>query len=71
MKLDTESTRYSTILRRWANIFEQGVFVWKLAEDDDRYETENQNYQNMLITLMAHDLYGFDPVKAGLEKGQE
>jgi hypothetical protein len=70
MKLDTASTRYTTILRRWAGIFEQGVYVWKLGEDDDRYETENQNYQNMLITLMAHDLYGFDPVKAGLQKGE-
>jgi hypothetical protein len=71
MKLDVSSTRYPTILRRWANIFEQGVFVWKLAEDDDRYETENQSYQSMLITLMAHDLYGFDPVAAGLAKGKE
>lgn len=71
MRMDTSSTHYSTILRRWANIFEQGVFVWKLAEDDDRYEVENQSYQSMLITLMAHDLYGFDPVAAGLAKGKE
>lgn len=70
MKLDVESTRYLSLLRRWANVLEQGVYVWKLAEDDDRYDAENQSYQNMLLTLMAHDLYGFDPVKAGL-KGQE
>jgi len=70
MKLDLTSTRYSTILRRWANIFEQGVYVWKLGEDDDRLATENEAYQNMLITLMAHDLYGFDAEKAGLAKSE-
>lgn len=60
MLLDTSSTLYSTILRRWAGVFEQGVYVWKLGEDDDRYQEQNQVYQDMLIALMANDLDGVD-----------
>jgi len=60
MLLDTDSTLYSTVLRRWAGVFEQGVFVWKLGEDDDRYAAQNQMYQAMLIALAAYDLDGFD-----------
>lgn len=63
MKMDISGTRYSTILRRWANIFEQGVYVWKLGEDDDRYSVENQVYQGQLVALAAHDLEGFDVQK--------
>lgn len=61
MKLDTTSTLYSTILRRWAGVFEQGVYVWKLTEDDDRYAAQNEMYQAMLMALMASDMEGFDP----------
>jgi hypothetical protein len=59
MKLDLSSNLYSTLLRRWANVFEQGVFVWKLREDDDRYEEENQIYQQMLKNILVTDLYGY------------
>jgi len=67
MKLDILSTLYGTILRRWAGIFEHGVYVWKLGEDDDRYATENGTYQGLLIALMAQDLAGFDAAK--MQKG--
>lgn len=63
MKLDTDSDLYSTILRRWAGVLEQGIFVWKLTEDDDRYAEQNGIYQGMLMALMGHDLDGFDPSK--------
>lgn len=67
MKLDTTSTLYNTILRRWAGVFEQGVYVWKLTEDDDRYAAQNEMYQAMLMALMASDMEGFDP--AALKQG--
>jgi hypothetical protein len=70
MLMDITSTLYSTILRRWALIFEQGVYVWKLGEDDDRYPSENQIYQQMLIGLMSHDLDGFDMNAAKNPAGQ-
>lgn len=60
MLLDTSSTLYSTLLRRWAGVFEQGVYVWKLGEDDDRYAEQNAIYQSMLIATMALDLDGFN-----------
>lgn len=63
LKLDTAIAIYSTILRRWCNVFEQGVFVWKLREDDDRYSEENKIYQQMLMNLLATDLDGFDASK--------
>jgi hypothetical protein len=69
MKLDTTSTLYNTILRRWAYVLEQGVYVWKLNEDDDRYATQNAIYQQMLVNIMAHDLAGFDP--ANIVKEEE
>lgn len=63
MKVDITADIYTTILRRWAGVFEQGVYVWKLGEDDDRYTVENQVYQGMLMALMGHDLVGFDASK--------
>jgi hypothetical protein len=62
--MDTDITLYNTILRRWAAVFEQGVFVWKLAEDDDRYPVEMQIYQSMLLGTMAADLDGYNPDEA-------
>jgi len=43
-RLDTSSNLYDTILRRWADVFEQGVYTWALGEDDNRYEREFQVY---------------------------
>ncbi|MCE5336832.1 MAG: hypothetical protein LLG06_19820 [Desulfobacteraceae bacterium] len=63
MKLDMALDLYSTILRRWAAVLEQGVYVWKLGEDDNRYDVENQAYQALLIGIMKDDLAGFDPEK--------
>lgn len=71
MKLDLSSTRYLTILRRWASVFEQGVYAWKLGEDDDRYTAEYQKYQSMLVALAAHDLSGFNPEKLKQMSGGE
>jgi hypothetical protein len=61
LKLDTTGTLYNTLLRKWANVFEQGVFVWKLQEDDDRYEAQNAIYQQMLMNLLTTDLDGYTP----------
>ncbi len=64
MQMDTDASAnplYNTILRRWASVLTQGVFVWKLGEDDDRYQAENQIYQSMLTALMARDLDGYKP----------
>lgn len=72
MKLDTTedaTTLYTTILRRWADVFEQGVFVWKLVEDDDRYQGEASLYQDMLMALMARDLDGYVPQQAQEKQG--
>lgn len=61
LKVDTSEQLYVTILRRWASVFAQGVYTWALNQyDDDRYDAQEQKYQNMLITLMAHDLDGMD-----------
>jgi hypothetical protein len=65
LKLDTDSTLYATLLRDWANVFEQGVYVWKLQEDDDRYTVENQIYQQMLVNLTITDLDGYIPPETG------
>jgi hypothetical protein len=60
--LDTDTatgvTIYETILRRWAGLFEQGVYVWKLGEDDDRFSSESQIYYTMLQATAAIDLDG-------------
>lgn len=58
MRVDTSVTLYNTLLRRWAAVFEQGVFVWKLSEDDDRYAQESQAYSNMLGMMAVNDLDG-------------
>lgn len=63
-RLDTAGTVYSTILRRWASILEQGIYVWKLGEDDDRYSSESQIYMAMLQALAQMDLDGAPSVTA-------
>lgn len=50
---------YSSILRRWAGLIEQGIYVWALGEDDDRFQRENELYQSMLIQTATDDLVGF------------
>lgn len=54
------TTLYTAILTRWAGVFEQGVYVWKLGEDDDRYSVELETYQSMLISIMKYDMAGFE-----------
>ena len=56
LRLDITGTLYNTLLRRWAGVFEQGVYVWKLGEDDNRYEREFRIYDAMLRKLAAADL---------------
>jgi hypothetical protein len=56
-RIDLTATLYTTLLRRWAGVFEQGVYVWTLGEDDDRYEREFQIYDSMLKQLKARDGY--------------
>lgn len=63
MDLDTTANPlYAKILRRWAEIFIQGVFVWSLSQDDSRLTAEIQTYQNMLQMLAKTDLDGFKDV---------
>jgi hypothetical protein len=73
MLVDITSDLYSTILRRWAGVFEQGVYVWKLGEDDDRYPEQNVAYQSMLIALMANDMDGVNrkELKSAITGGSE
>jgi hypothetical protein len=59
MEMDMALDLYDTILRRWANVFEQGIYVWKLEEDDNRYVVEKAVYDEMLMKLCIHDLDGF------------
>lgn len=63
------STLYSSILRRWAGLFTQGVYVWALGEDDDRYPRENEIYQSMLVQTATDDLVGFMGVQPAQQKG--
>lgn len=56
LRVDITGTLYSTLLRRWAGVLEQGVYVWKLGEDDDRYEREFRIYDAMLRNLAKADL---------------
>jgi hypothetical protein len=56
-RVDLSSSLYTTILRRWAGVFEQGVYVWTLQEDDSRYQAEFQIYDSMLKQLKARDGY--------------
>ena len=56
-RVDITGSLYATLLRRWAAIFEQGVYVWTLGEDDDRYDREFQIYDSMLKQLKARDGY--------------
>jgi len=72
MKLDiTEGATafYSSILRRWAGLFTQGVYVWALGQDDDRYQRENEVYQSMLVQTATDDLIGFMGVQPAQQKG--
>lgn len=59
-RIDLTATIYSTLLRRWAMVLEQGVYVWKLSEDDDRHAREYQKYQKMLADLRSRDSYDMD-----------
>jgi hypothetical protein len=61
-RLDTATNLYDTILRRWADIFEQGVYTWALGEDDNRYEREFQVYTKFLQDLKARDGYMMDQI---------
>lgn len=54
-RVDLSSALYTTLLRRWAAVLEQGVYVWTLGEDDNRYEREFQVYDSMLKQLKARD----------------
>ena len=56
-RLDLTASLYTTLLRRWAGVFEQGVYCWTLGEDDSRYEREFQIYDSMLKQLKARDGY--------------
>lgn len=56
LRLDITGTLYTTLLRRWAGVFEQGVYLWKLGEDDDRFSREFQVYDGMLKQLQKSDL---------------
>jgi hypothetical protein len=56
LRISTAGTLFSTILRRWAGVFEQGVYLWKLGEDDDRYSREFQIYDGMLKQLQKSDM---------------
>lgn len=56
LRLDITGTLYATLLRRWAGVFEQGVYLWKLGEDDDRYGREFQIYNGMLKQLQKADM---------------
>lgn len=56
-RVDLTSTLYTTLLRRWAGEFTQGVYVWTLGEDDDRYEREFQIYDSMLKQMKARDSF--------------
>jgi len=68
--LDDSSALFSFILRKWQIIFEQGVYVWKLGEDDDRYQVENQLYQSLLQALMVKELEGYTPPAQAATGGQ-
>jgi hypothetical protein len=57
--LDDASPLFTFLLRRWERVFEQGVYVWKLGEDDDRYAGENTVYQGLLQAQMVKDLIGY------------
>ncbi len=56
--MDTATTLYTSILTRWARVIEQGVYVWKLGEDDDRYASETQVYQALLAATANNDFDG-------------
>jgi hypothetical protein len=59
-RLDTASDLYNAIIRRWAGVLEQGVYVWKLGEDDNRYEREMALFARMMNDIKARDLYMAD-----------
>lgn len=59
-RLDITGDLYSTLLRRWAGVLEQGVYVWSLGEDDDRYPRESAIFAGMLQGLRARDLFMMD-----------
>ena len=56
-RVDITGSLYTTLLRRWAAVFEQGVYAWSLGEDDDRFEREDAKYWKMLKELRARDGY--------------
>lgn len=69
-KMDITLPLYTTtIMRRWAGLFEQGIYVWKLGEDDDRYEGESQIYAGMLANTALNDLDGYSPPKQEKKNG--
>jgi hypothetical protein len=60
-RVDLASTLMTTLYRRWRNIFLQGIKAKKLKDDDDdRADTEWNEYKGLLRDLQARETYGMD-----------
>jgi len=57
LRVDLSASIYNVILRNWAGILTQGVYVWLLSgESDRRYREQEAIYQAMLRELAAREL---------------
>jgi hypothetical protein len=60
-QIDMASALFSTLLRRWRNMFVQGIKMKKLqVEDDDRVADEQGKYKRFLQDLIFRENYGSD-----------
>jgi hypothetical protein len=60
-KLDLTSTLLTTLYRRWRSVFVSGVRAKELElRDDDRADSANSTYRQLLNTLILRETYGTD-----------
>lgn len=61
MTLDEAGTLYDNILRRWRNIWIQGIKAKQLsADDDNRAQAETAKYNQLLQGLILRETYGME-----------
>ena len=61
LELDLDSTLFGTLLKRWRNVFVQGINFKALQNiKDERYPTELSLYRQMLEELEMRETYGMD-----------
>lgn len=60
-KIDLDSTRMTTLYRKWRNVFTMGIYVRILnSTENDKEAEERQNYNSAILRLVSAECDGYD-----------